>query len=43
MLYEVITGDWEFKLKQMERGLLKRDEFMEHIEQVTRDLSYNFV
>jgi DNA topoisomerase-3 len=33
-----LTGDWEFKLKQMERGRLKRDEFMEHIEQVTRDL-----
>ena len=33
-----LTGDWEFKLKQMERGKLKREEFMEHIEQVTRDL-----
>jgi DNA topoisomerase-3 len=33
-----LTGDWEFKLKQMESGRLKRDEFMEHIEQVTRDL-----
>ncbi len=33
-----LTGDWEFKLKQMERGQLKREEFMEHIEQVTRDL-----
>jgi len=33
-----LTGDWEFKLKQMEHGRLKRDEFMEHIEQVTRDL-----
>jgi len=33
-----LTGDWEFKLKQMEHGSLKRDEFMEHIEQVTRDL-----
>jgi DNA topoisomerase-3 len=33
-----LTGDWEFKLKQMEQGKLKRDEFMEHIEQVTRDL-----
>ncbi len=33
-----LTGDWEFKLKQMERGQLQRDEFMEHIEQVTRDL-----
>jgi DNA topoisomerase-3 len=33
-----LTGDWEFKLKQMERGQLQREEFMEHIEQVTRDL-----
>ncbi len=33
-----LTGDWEFKLKQMELGQLKRDEFMEHIEAVTRDL-----
>ncbi len=33
-----LTGDWEFKLKQMERGKLQREEFMEHIEQVTRDL-----
>ena len=33
-----LTGDWEFKLKQMERGRLPREEFMEHIEQVTRDL-----
>jgi DNA topoisomerase-3 len=33
-----LTGDWEFKLKLMELGKLKRDEFMEHIEQVTRDL-----
>jgi DNA topoisomerase-3 len=33
-----LTGDWEFKLKQMEKGQLKRDVFMDHIEQVTRDL-----
>ncbi|HEX9185320.1 MAG TPA: DNA topoisomerase III [Burkholderiales bacterium] len=33
-----LTGDWEFKLKLMELGKLKRDEFMDHIEQVTRDL-----
>jgi DNA topoisomerase-3 len=33
-----LTGDWEFKLRQMERGQLQREEFMEHIEQVTRDL-----
>jgi DNA topoisomerase III len=33
-----LTGDWEFKLKLMEHGKLRREEFMEHIEQVTRDL-----
>lgn len=33
-----LTGNWEFKLKQMELGKLKRDEFMEHIESVTRDM-----
>ena len=33
-----LTGDWEFKLKQMEAGRLERGEFMEHIESVTRDL-----
>ncbi len=33
-----LTGDWEFKLKQMEHGRLRRGDFMEHIEQVTRDL-----
>src|SRR5687767_9685045 len=33
-----LTGDWEFKLKQMEQAKLKREQFMSHIEQVTRDL-----
>jgi len=33
-----LTGDWEHKLKLMEAGKLRRDEFMEHIEAVTRDL-----
>jgi DNA topoisomerase-3 len=33
-----LTGDWEFKLKQMEQGRLRRDEFMEHIVETTRDL-----
>jgi len=33
-----LTGDWEFKLKQMEHGKLRREEFMDHIEHVTRDL-----
>jgi DNA topoisomerase-3 len=33
-----LTGDWEFKLKQMERGQLRREEFMRQIEQMTRDI-----
>ncbi len=33
-----LTGDWEYQLKLMESGKLERDVFMEHIEQVTRDL-----
>jgi DNA topoisomerase-3 len=33
-----LTGDWEYKLKLMEAGRLSRGEFMDHIEQVTRDL-----
>ncbi len=33
-----LTGDWEAKLKQMEQAKLKREKFMDHIEQVTRDL-----
>ena len=33
-----LTGDWEFKLKQMEQARLPREKFMKHIEQVTRDL-----
>jgi DNA topoisomerase-3 len=33
-----LTGDWEFKLKQMERGELDRTEFMEHIVEATRVL-----
>jgi len=33
-----LTGDWESKLKQMEQANLPRAKFMEHIEQVTRDL-----
>lgn len=33
-----LTGDWEQKLKLMEGGRLRRGEFMDHIEQVTRDL-----
>jgi DNA topoisomerase-3 len=33
-----LTGDWEFKLKQMEQGKLRRDDFMDHIVETTRDL-----
>jgi DNA topoisomerase-3 len=33
-----LTGDWESKLKLMEQAKLKREKFMDHIEQVTRDL-----
>ncbi|MCC6535026.1 MAG: DNA topoisomerase III [Burkholderiales bacterium] len=33
-----LTGDWEFKLKQMEHGELARPIFMEHITAVTQDL-----
>jgi DNA topoisomerase-3 len=31
-----LTGDWEFKLKQMERGQLKREEFMRQIAEMTK-------
>ncbi|MCC6472240.1 MAG: DNA topoisomerase III [Burkholderiales bacterium] len=33
-----LTGDWEYKLKQMEQGRLARDEFMDHITTLTREL-----
>jgi DNA topoisomerase-3 len=33
-----LTGIWEFKLKQMEQGRLRREEFMGHIVDTTRDL-----
>ncbi len=33
-----LTGNWEFKLKQMEHGELERTEFMDHIVEVTREL-----
>src|SRR6185436_5236151 len=33
-----LTGDWEFKLRQMERGQLSRPEFMKQIEAMTRDI-----
>lgn len=33
-----LTGDWEFKLRQIERGQLKRDVFMEKIATMTRHI-----
>jgi DNA topoisomerase-3 len=33
-----LTGDWEFKLKQMERGQLRREEFMEQIAKMTEHI-----
>jgi DNA topoisomerase III len=33
-----LTGNWEFKLKQMERGELGRAEFMRQIEEMTRQI-----
>jgi DNA topoisomerase III len=31
-----LTGDWEYKLSQMEHGKLSRDEFMHEIAEMTR-------
>jgi DNA topoisomerase-3 len=33
-----LTGDWEYKLKQIEQGKLARDEFMNHITAITSDM-----
>jgi DNA topoisomerase-3 len=33
-----LTGDWEFKLKQMERGQLRRADFMKEIQDMTRQI-----
>src|SRR5205809_3269410 len=33
-----LTGDWEVKLKQMERGRLRREEFMKEIAAMTREI-----
>ncbi|MDX1950936.1 MAG: DNA topoisomerase III [Verrucomicrobiota bacterium] len=33
-----LTGNWEFKLKQMERGELPRPEFMKQIAEMTRQI-----
>ncbi len=33
-----LTGEWEYKLKEMEHGRLGRDEFMKHIMDRTREM-----
>ena len=33
-----LTGDWEYKLKQMELGKLGRSEFMDHITSLTNEM-----
>jgi DNA topoisomerase-3 len=33
-----MTGDWEFQLKNMERGKLPRDQFMEEIRRFTNEI-----
>ncbi|MEI7728148.1 MAG: DNA topoisomerase III [Verrucomicrobiota bacterium] len=33
-----LTGDWEFQLKQMERGTLKREVFMREIAEITKHM-----
>ncbi len=33
-----LTGDWEFKLRRMERGQMKRPDFMKEIADVTRQI-----
>jgi DNA topoisomerase-3 len=33
-----LTGEWEFKLKEMEHGRLGRDEFMSHVVDRTREM-----
>jgi len=33
-----LTGDWEYKLKQMEQAKLPREKFMRHIEEVSKEL-----
>lgn len=33
-----LTGEWEHKLSQMEKGLLSRADFMGHITAMTRDI-----
>ena len=33
-----LTGDWEFKLRKIQRGQMKRDEFMQEIAGMTRHI-----
>ncbi len=33
-----LTGEWEYKLAQLERGKLSREEFMSHITALTQDI-----
>lgn len=33
-----MTGDWEYKLRQMEQGQLSRSQFMQEIERYTREI-----
>jgi DNA topoisomerase III len=33
-----LTGNWEFKLNQMEHGRLERSEFMDHIVELTKEM-----
>jgi DNA topoisomerase-3 len=33
-----MTGEWEYKLKRMEKGEMKRREFMTHIREFTREI-----
>ncbi|MDP2834445.1 MAG: DNA topoisomerase III [Pseudomonadota bacterium] len=33
-----LTGEWEYKLAQLERGKLSREEFMGHITALTQDI-----
>jgi DNA topoisomerase-3 len=33
-----MTGEWEYKLKRMAKGDMKRKEFMAHIREVTREI-----
>ena len=33
-----MTGNWEYQLKQMERGQLKREDFMDEIRRLTQEI-----